>query len=203
MKHNRLAALALALLGTGAALPATAADFSDPTWPCVQRKVGDLSLGLMWPQAIEAQEVAPETEAQVKELVGRLTLRRLPLEEVEPFLDEFVAAQGNDPALLGHVFERAFNTLNHLRTRIMGGIEKYSLSQIALSDRIDSARVEMTTAMEAETPDYDRVDKLEEQIAWDERIYTDRRQSLTYICETPVLLEKRLFAIAQMLQAKL
>ena len=35
---------------------------------------------------------------------------------------------------------------------------------------------------------------------WDERIHTDRQRSLTYVCETPVLLEKRLYAIAQLLQ---
>ena len=48
--------------------------------------------------------------------------------------------------------------------------------------------------------DFDTVDKLEEQLDWDERIYRDRAKSLTYVCETPVLLEKRLFALAQILQ---
>ena len=49
-------------------------------------------------------------------------------------------------------------------------------------------------------PDYDRVDALEEQLDWDQIIYTDRQRSIQYICETPVLLERRLFGIAQMLQ---
>ena len=53
--------------------------------------------------------------------------------------------------------------------------------------------------MAAEAPDFDRVDQLEEQIDWDERIYHDRARSLTYVCETPVLLEKRAYAIAQIL----
>ena len=57
------------------------------------------------------------------------------------------------------------------------------------------------TLMEAENPDFDEVDRLEEQLDWDERIYTDRQRSLIHVCETPVLMEKRLYAISQMLLA--
>jgi hypothetical protein len=53
--------------------------------------------------------------------------------------------------------------------------------------------------MASEAPDYDRVDALEEQLDWQQRIYRDRAQALTYVCETPVLLEKRTFALAQAL----
>ncbi|MFY0632761.1 MAG: hypothetical protein JXQ91_03050 [Vannielia sp.] len=200
MKTRALTTLSIALL---CAMPASAADFSDPTWPCIQRKVEALSPGLMWPVAIENPDLTPDVEAEVQDLVGYLTLRRLPLEEVQPRLDDFTAAHGTDPALIGHVFERAFTRLNSLRGRIIKGIGEYSLGQIDLAARIDAARSEMSAEMAKEAPDYDHVDKLEEQIDWDERIYTDRRTSLTYVCETPVLLEKRLFAIAQMLQAEL
>ena len=39
--------------------------------------------------------------------------------------------------------------------------------------------------------------ELEEQILWDSRIYDERERSLTYICEQPVLLEQRIFALAR------
>ena len=61
----------------------------------------------------------------------------------------------------------------------------------------------MDSLMQGTDPDYDRVDALEEQVDWDERIYTDRQRSLTYVCETPVLLEQRLYAISKLLQAAL
>ena len=35
-----------------------------------------------------------------------------------------------------------------------------------------------------------------------ERIFDDRAKSLTYVCETPILLEKRAYALAQLLLAK-
>ena len=58
----------------------------------------------------------------------------------------------------------------------------------------------METLLAAAEPDFGRVDKLEEQLDWDQVIYTDRQRSITYLCETPTLLERRLFSIAQMLQ---
>ncbi|MGC9418841.1 MAG: hypothetical protein ACP5EN_07695 [Rhodovulum sp.] len=183
----------------GLATGAGAADFSDPTWPCIQRKVERLSAGIMWPYPVEERSFDAETEAAVQELAGRMALRRVAVDELEPSVAEFTAAHGTERALLGHLFMTAFETMSAQRQAIMAGIAEYSLKQIALSERIDATRSEMTRLMEADAPDYDRVDALEERLAWDERIYTDRAQSLTYVCETPVILEKRLYSIAQML----
>ncbi|MEL6521859.1 MAG: hypothetical protein AAFQ66_12900 [Pseudomonadota bacterium] len=185
---------------SGIALPVTAADFSDPTWPCIQRKVERLSIGLMWPTPLEEIEIDPETSAAIADLADQLALRRIALAELEPQVTAFAAGSDGDPQILGRVFERVFNSLSARRTRIITGIGEFSLSQIALAEKIDAARVEMNTAIEAAEPDFDKVDALEEQLDWDQVIYTDRQQSITYLCETPVLLEKRLFAISQMLQ---
>lgn len=175
------------------------ADFSDPTWPCVQRKVENLSVGLMWPHPVEPVELSTESKAAVSRLVDRLVLRRVPTEELQPAIDAFIATEGQDTALLGHVFSKAFDSLSRTRKKLIRGIEEYSLSQIALAEKIDDTRARMDTLMAAENPDFDQVDTLEEQLDWDERIFTDRARSLTYVCESPVLIEKRLYAIAQML----
>ncbi|WP_299846791.1 hypothetical protein [uncultured Roseovarius sp.] len=190
------------LLLTGPATPVVAADFSDPTWPCIQRKVENLSTGLMWPHPAEPIELAPDQKEAVDELVGRLTLRRIAVEELTPNVTAFTTAYGNDTALLGHVFADTFDKLSQTRGKIIRGIEGYSLQQIALAEKIDATRARMDDLMTAENPDFDQVDALEEQLDWDERIFTDRAQSLTYVCETPVIIEKRLFAIAQMLLAE-
>ena len=201
MRRISLAGLTIgAVLAVGSA---AANDYADPTWPCIQRKVERLSAGLMWPHPIEEVTLDEETEAAVDDLVARLTLRRLPVEDLGPDVAAFAEAHGRGTDLLGQVFERAFEQLAGTRSKIISGIEEYSVSQIALSDRIGTARDEMERQMDADEPDFDRVDALEEQIDWDERIYDDRRRSLTYVCETPVLLEKRLYAIAQLLSAEI
>ena len=193
--------LTLALVAVSA--PAQAADFSDPTWPCVQRKVGSLSLGLMWPYPVDAQR-AEDNEAlraDVTELAGYLSLRRVELETLQPRVDAFAATYDGDAAALGLVFESVFNTLSKRRTRIISGIEDFSLSQIALAEKIDANRAEMDAILVADNPDFDRVDMLEERLDWDQIIYTDRQRNIAYLCETPTLLERRLFSIGQMLSA--
>ncbi|WP_412094033.1 hypothetical protein [Alloyangia pacifica] len=191
--------LALATALTLAGPAAQAADFSDPTWPCVQRKVERLSAGLMWPQPLP--ETGPEgaAGAAADELAELLALRRVDLEAARAEVAAFAETEGRDMALMGAVFGEVFGRLAARRTRILDGIGKFSLSQIALSEKIDAARAEMEAQMAKADPDFDRVDALEEQIDWDQRIFTDRQHTITYLCETPQLLEKRLYAIAQIL----
>ncbi len=193
--------LAAALVLTGLAAPGRTADYSDPTWPCIQRKVETLSLGLMWPHPVETDELGDaETAREIADLAETLSLRRVDLEDMRVRVEAFAAAHDGDRALLGRVFADVFDRLSERRGRIIRGIGDFSLGQAALADKIEQARLEMDRLMAAEAPDYDRIDAVEEQIDWDQVIYTDRQQSITYLCETPTLLEKRLYAIAQMLQ---
>lgn len=195
MKINILA-MAL-LMAPGLAL---GAESTDPDWPCIQRKVENLSVGLMWPQPFTKAELSPEA----KTLAAKLALRRVSLEEAQALITAYVADHPEVSAEeLGNIFSAVFDRVGKDRKRVIGGIASYAHSQVALAERINTARIEMDTLSDAATPDFDRIDLIEEQVAWDERIYTDRERSLSYVCETPVLLEKRLYAIAQMLQAAL
>lgn len=188
------------LIGVWAAAPAWSADFSDPTWPCVQRKIENLSMGLMWPHPV-ALDTAVASD--VLELSETLALRRVALEDAAAAVEAFAARHDGDPEVLGQVFARVFAALSTRRARIIQGIGEFSLGQIALAKKIDATRQEMDRLMAADAPDYDKVDKLEEQLDWDQVIFSDRQRSITYLCETPVLLEQRLFGIAQMMQAVL
>ena len=193
------AILAAVSIACGAAW---AADYSDPEWPCVQRRADSLSLGLMWPYPVPEGALRPEIAPEAEELIGALVLRRVSLDEARALIAEFAAAH---PDLtrddLGQVFRGVFEQIDRQRSAIIKGIGRYSLKQIDLAARIDATRTEMDAALAAADPDYDRIDALEEQLHWDERIYHDRAQSLTYVCETPVLIEQRAYAIAQDLLA--
>ncbi len=196
MSPTLKAVLSLALFGAG---PAQAADYSDPTWPCIQRKVETLSLGLMWQYVVPETEADPALAEDVAELGDRLALRRLDLEALRPDVAAFAEAHGGSPEALSRVMARVFGALDQRRTRIIGGIGDFSLGQIELSDKIDATRLEMNAAMAAAEPDFDAVDALEETLDWDQVIFTDRQRSITYLCETPQLIEKRIFAVAQLL----
>ena len=185
-----------------AALPAAAADFADPTWPCIQRKVENLSPGLMWALPPDAAQDAPDAKTQqdIQALADALSLRRIAIEEIQPEIDAFAARHDGNAALLGQVFTAVFDPLNKRRNQIIKGIADFSLSQIALAENIETLRATMATEISKTEPDYDKIDAVEEQLDWDQVIYTDRQQSIQYLCETPVLIERRLFDIARRLQ---
>jgi hypothetical protein len=194
--------LLAALIAVASPGLASAADFSDPTWPCLQRKVAQLSPGLMWPLPIPDGPLPATLAEDAATLVETLTLRRVSLEETSARIASFASEHpdlGEDD--LGRIFRDVFEGLQSDRTAIISGIERYSLRQIALAEDIDSSRARMTELMQADPADHDTIDQLEEKLDWDERIFQDRAQSLTYVCETPVLLEKRAYAIAQQLLA--
>ena len=193
--------LSMALALSVATTQALAADFSDPTWPCIQRKVERLSLGLMWPEPAEAITLSDTQKPAVKELAAALSLQRVDMEYAGQLVADFAQAHGTQRDLMQAVFSEVFDTISKRRTRIINGIGNVSTGQIALAERIDATRSEMDRLMDADAPDYDAVDALEEQLDWDDRIYRERQQSVTYLCESPVLLEKRLFALASLLQS--
>ena len=181
-----------------------AADFSDPTWPCIQRKVPTLSVGLMWTHPLpDTPETDPTLKQEIDSLAAKLALRRLEVEALRGDIAAFATRHDGAPDILGLVFQRVFETLSTRRSKVISGIEAFSLSQIALSERIDAARAEMTRLADAESPDYDRMDALEKQLDWDQTIYTDRQSTITYLCETPTLIEQRLYSIARILQQQI
>lgn len=184
------------MLATGS--PVIAATFEDPTWPCLQRKVESLSLGIMWPHPVSDDAMREDIRKDGKQLAETLALRRVDMADGETLIDEFMKTH---PKLstddLGHIFRDIFVRISNDRTTLISGIGRYSLQQIALSEAVDETRAKMASLMDMDKPDFDLVDQLEEKLDWDERVFRDRAQSLTYICETPVLLEKRIYAIAQ------
>lgn len=188
------ARFAVAACALAAALP-VASETGDPDWPCIQRKTGPMSAAVLWSGPLPE---APATGAAA-DLAAALALRRVSLEEAAARVAGFAGANRPDAATLGAIFRGAFDRIDRDRTRLIGGISRYAHAQAALAGRIDAAHAEFARIEAEKEPDFDRLDALEEQIDWDERIYRDRERSLTYVCETPVLLEKRAYAVAQML----
>ncbi|MBP1807432.1 hypothetical protein [Rubellimicrobium aerolatum] len=180
------------------AAPARAADPSDPEWPCIQRKVEHLSPAAMWPHPF-GEEVAP-LSPDLEELAARLALRRVSEEEARALVAE-AAADHPDLGLpgYGHLFQATFDHIDRQRARILSGITRYARNQTRLSSELDSLRAEMAWLEAAENPDFDRMDEVEARIDWHVRVFNDRARALTYVCESPILLEQRAYVIAQML----
>ncbi len=194
----------LALVGALAGAPAFAAGPPDPDWPCIQRRQPALSIGQVWggPPPDAAAE-GKATQGEVQNLAHVIALRRTDMAEVEALVAKF-AEDADAPALTG-LFLATFGEIQAQRNRVMSGITRYAHKQEALDIRINEMRrdFDKLMAVDDKDKDFDAIDKLEQEIDWSTRIFQDRQQSLTYVCETPVILEQRAFAIGRAIAAKL
>jgi hypothetical protein len=186
------------------ALPtaALAGGSGDPTWPCIQAKQPHLSVGQLWPGPVPDEAVAElALRPDIAALAQVLEQRRVPMEQAEAQIAAF--AEGASAEELTALFVAVFDRIDAYRSRIMAGVARYAEKQTALSDQIEARRVEMARLSAADEPDFDKIDAEEERLDWDVRIFTDRQAQLTYVCETPVILEQRAFALARAIAAHL
>ena len=195
--------LALALLV--ACGPALAQPKPDPDWPCVQRKVPTITIGAVWsgPDPAAAGEWGRDFQAAA--LAQRLASRRTPIAETDALVDAFAAEAGAERSQrLTRVFAGVHEIINGERAKLMAGIERYARGQRQLAERIreEAERVSaVRDAVEVKAPK--EQEELEQRFAWDRRIFEERNQALEYVCETPVLLEQRLFEISRKIQGRL
>ena len=195
----RLAIVAAVLIGT--ALPAAA---FQPTadWPCIQGRQSQLTLGQMWTgPAPDAASAELAKSSDIAAVADRIVQRRMKIEDAEAEIATF--AQTHDAAALTALMEASFERINKLRGQLIEGISRYGHKQVALAARVEERRERMATLEAAAKPDFDAIDAEEKALDWDQRVFTERQQSLTYVCETPVILEQRLFALGRAIEAHL
>jgi len=177
-----------------------AANPTDPDWPCIQPKVPQISAGQVWNgPSIEEIGESWRDDATISELAAKLAARRTTIEEAKTLIAEFAAASEGDRAQrLTAVFAGTLSLINSERASIIAGIGRYARRQKALSKKIEEEMAELSRMPQDDSPDSVsmRAD-LQEVQAWDIRIFQERERSLRYVCEQPVVLEQRVFAIAR------
>jgi hypothetical protein len=198
MKPVGFLLFAIAVLCIGLRV-ADADDPRYPDWPCVQAKVPDLSIAAVWDgPSIEQAQNDWQNDPAVKSLIARLAARRIPIDEAQKNITEFLAGVGTTKADKGVLlFAGLFETLNHQRTEVMNGLERLQRSQKQLADRIKSDVSVLHELQDKSQPDQAKLDELGSRIEWSTRIFEDRRKSVRYACEVPVIIERRLFALAR------
>jgi hypothetical protein len=188
-----------AVLCIGLPPASNAADPRYPDWPCVQAKVPEISVVAVWDgPSIEQAETAWQAEPGIKDLVARLAARRTPMEEAQKRIAQFMtgdpAAKADKGKLL---FAGLFETLNGERGAVMNGLERLARSEKELAEQIRSDTSAMHELQVPPSPDQAKIDALASRIEWNLRIFEDRRKSIRYACEVPVIIEKRLFGLSR------
>ncbi len=196
------------LAALAAFTPAAALAFGDPDWPCEQRKVEHLSIGQVWTLPMPADAEAWRKDDALARLAGAIAARRTGMDEVKELVAGVAAVPGADrPTRLTMLFAGVFHLIDRERARLVDGITRYALHQRALAEKIDAAQAAIDAARAQAAPGdndaLDRIEEMEDARTWDTRIYNERRASLSFVCESPVTLERRAFAIGRMIEAEI
>jgi hypothetical protein len=199
---NRVILGSIIVLWAGAASlsAAQAAASNDPSWPCIQRKVPELSIGQVWngPE-LPAEAENWNADQQIDDLVGELAPRRTPLDVAQKRITEFAGTlppeQVNGKMFL--LFQGLFDTLNRERIQVLGGISRYAAKQrdMAADLRKEASKVDALRAKSDTDPE--ELDRLDQRLIWETRIYDERVHSLTYVCEVPTIIEQRLYGLSK------
>lgn len=196
--------LAMALaLSSGAG---QAAGFEDPEWPCVQRQVPQVSSGMVWAgPPVDELTIDWRRDSEIKLLAQSISARATEIEAAEAAVADYAETLGADRnERLTALLAASLSIINGERSSLISGIKRYDRRQGKLAERIEDLQVELNALPDDDSDDAEaeRLDLLD-QIEWDTRIYVEREQSLTYICEQPVLLEQRIFALGRAISTHL
>jgi hypothetical protein len=197
-----VAAIAICLAAPGMA---HAADPRFPDWPCNQIKVPELSVTAVWAgPPIDDVGSAWEDNTTTRDLVARLAARRTPLDDAQKAIADFVTggeAERQQKAKL--IFAGLFKSLDRERGEVMRGIERYTRRQREFAGQIRSTILELRNLQDRPDRDQGKVDELAARVEWDTRVFEERRKTIGFVCEVPVLIEQRLFALARAIQQSL
>jgi hypothetical protein len=184
---------------------ALALDPRYPDWPCQQLKVPGIAIASVWAgPSIEIGDGAKPTDAKQAELVSRLAARRTPIEDVRKLIADYVvgtSAEKQEKATT--LFAALYSTLNSQRDEVMSGIERFSRKQKVAADNIREEAQKLREMQDKPDANPAQNEELVSQLAWQTRIFEDRRKSTSYVCDVPVLIEKRLFDLGGAIQGAL
>lgn len=177
-----------------------AADPRYPDWPCAQAKVPEISLAAVWAgPPLDDTGSSWKDDQQLSDLVNRLAARRTPLDEAEELVTDYLA--GGDRIERGkRLFAGLFETMNTQRASVMSGLERVTRKQRAAAEAIRTETAELQAAQADAAPDQAKIEQLNTALTWQTRIFEDRRQTIRFVCEVPVTIDQRLFALARTVQ---
>ena len=187
--------------------PGTAQPAHDPDWPCIQRLVPELSAGMLWGQAPPTTPIGEwHEDPELAQLVGSVAARSTSMDQAREAIADY--AEGLPPDAraekLGALFEGVLELVNGERSRTIASIKSYARNQRQLAERIAQEnrrldQLEREQKAEAQTEAAD----LRNERDWALRIYDDRNRVLRQVCDQPVQLEQRAFALARAIQSQI
>lgn len=210
--RNTLLAAALCLAG----VPARAEEAPAPSavteeWPCISRKVLEVSPAQIWDgPSLEGTQNWRDDDG-VRRLSEYVVARRVPIAEVEAAIKKFAeeTPQAERDKRLTLLFAGALSRINDERKVVMAGIERFHKRQKARAAEIEKQGIALPDQGAAlpENPipagEIDKVSQEEEKWRWEVRVFQERQQNIPIACEIPQLIEERAGEVARAIRANM
>jgi hypothetical protein len=204
---RRIPAFVLAAALLGGLVGSAAAAGEDPDWPCIQRKVSEISPAQVWSgPPLAADEESWRTDDALAELSATIASRRTEMADAKAKIADFANTAGADrDRRLTLLFAGILANINDERSSIMAGIGRYARRQHALAEKIagEAAELDKLPPHGGTDDEVAHRQELTEAQEWDARIFRERERSLRYVCELPTLLEQRAFALGKEIAGRL
>ena len=176
----------------------------DSDWPCQQRLVPELAVAQMWNGPAPPDGAMWQSDPAIAPLALELA-EKAPADTMSR-IDSFAQAQPAETRgpRLALLFGASLEIINGQRSKEIAGIKRYTRNQQALAKKIadESAKLgNLPHGLDVVPPP--ELAEAKQARDWDIRVFEDRQRSLKYLCDEPVALEQRAFALAQTLEAKI
>ena len=203
----------LAIATAALALPlssASAMDEANPDWPCISRKVVEVSPATIWDgPSLEGFENW-RNDDDIRKFSEYIVTRRITADEVEAAIKQYAegVAEADRDKKLTELFVAALSRINDERKIVISGIERFHKRQLARAKTIEKEGLELPKG--AALPDAPmsagEIDKLspeEEKYKWEVRVFQERQQNIPIACEIPGLIEERAGLVARAIRANM
>ncbi|AMY00159.1 hypothetical protein A4R29_12085 [Mesorhizobium ciceri biovar biserrulae] len=190
----------LVLVTTLASMGGAGAANTDPDWPCMQRKVPQLSLGQIW-NGPELPATAKDwaKDPGVSALVEAVAARRMPVAEAQKEIKDFAASLPPEQVAtkMTMLVQGMFDHMDAERSHVISGISRYAHKQLEMAAQLRKEASEVDALRAKADADPDEVERRTDQLNFATRIFNERVQSLTYVCDVPTIIEQRLYQLSK------
>lgn len=173
---------------------------ADPDWPCIQRKVPQLSLGQVW----NGPDLPPSAkdwskDTAVSALVEGVTARRVPIVDAQKEIKDFAASlpAGLFAPKMAMLVQGMFDHMDAERSHVISGISRYAHRQLEMAADLRKEASDVDALRAKPDADPDEIERRTDQLNFATRIFNERVQSLTYVCDVPTIIEQRLYQLTK------
>jgi hypothetical protein len=190
----------LVLIASLASIANANATTADPGWPCMQRKVPQLSLGQVWTgPELPATAKDWSKDSGVSALVEAVAARRLPTAEAQKEIKDFAASLPAEQVAprMAMVVQGLFDHMDAERSHVISGISRYAHKQLEMAAQLRKEASDVDALRAKADADPDEIERRTDQLNFATRIFNERVQSLTYVCDVPTIIEQRLYQLSK------